>query len=184
VRRQPRGHVVKRPGMADIVTGPRDLRHHHPMIGTAHPGRVALQPGRNRPQVQGPPPTPTVALGIARAPPNAAAASQFGRPLPGRTDATMPPRPRRKRPTRPPCVRHRAAVAIASRSAPRLPLRFSRPQKPENLGSRRGAAADGPVSHPRMCQKSQGGSPWPSAATAQRVLKSDPRSRPLPQCRW
>ena len=67
--RQPRHLIIEESGMPRAVACPRHRRDHHPISGTAHPGRVGLQHRLHRAQVQSPPPASTLPLVIARTAP-------------------------------------------------------------------------------------------------------------------
>ncbi len=120
MRGQPGALVLERGGVAGPVPGPRERHHRDTVLGATHPGGVSLQIGRDEAQIQRPPPPTPLAPVLPRTPPPAAATAAR-RPL--REVGHGPPahpHPRRRRHSRPPCARHRAASAIASRSARRL----------------------------------------------------------------
>src|SRR5262249_55922193 len=81
VRGQPRASVFEltgepRPG----GSCPRHRRDHHPMLTTAHPRGISLQPHPHPAEVQAPHPPPPIALIPPRSPPTAPRT-----PRPGRT---------------------------------------------------------------------------------------------------
>jgi hypothetical protein len=56
VHRQPGDLILKRPGEARVVPGPRHRRDHHPVLFAAHPRRPRLQERERRAEIQRPPP--------------------------------------------------------------------------------------------------------------------------------
>jgi hypothetical protein len=69
--RQPGDQVVEAEGVTRAVPSPRHRLHRDPVRQTAHPGRLRLQPDRDRAQIQAPPPPRALAPVIAPAPPAA-----------------------------------------------------------------------------------------------------------------
>ena len=61
VDRQPRRGVIERVGVAGAVARPRHARPPRPMLGAADPGRLGLQVGADRAEVQRPPAPPALA---------------------------------------------------------------------------------------------------------------------------
>jgi hypothetical protein len=81
--RQPRDLIIEEPGVPGAVPRPGHRRHHHPVLGAAHPRRISLQHRHHNAQVQRPPASSTLPLVIARTPPPAqptAAPLPAGRP--------------------------------------------------------------------------------------------------------
>ena len=63
---QPGDLLVEGVGMPGRVPGPRHRRHRRPMLATADPGRLGLEHGLDRAQVQCPPAAPPLATVIGR----------------------------------------------------------------------------------------------------------------------
>ena len=71
LRGQPGDLRVEQVGVTGLVPRPRDSRDRHPVDAAGYPRRIGFQLDPDRSGIQGPPPPATLALVIARAPPQA-----------------------------------------------------------------------------------------------------------------
>ena len=77
---EPGNLVVEVPGVARAVAGPRHLGDGRAVRRAVHPGRVGLEEALNGPEVETPPPPPSLALVIAGCTHPAPTAPPLGRP--------------------------------------------------------------------------------------------------------
>ena len=151
--RQPRRHVIEVACVTDTVTSPRHRHHRRAMNAATDSRSVGFDEHLRRACIQRPPTPPTITVVIARR--TSMAASAPATSLRVRS-----------------CRHHDRAVSVidaypfhdrarqTARPLPYLgvqhpvclPVDFE-PSTARNLGSRRGAPADGPSTHPRIQQK-------------------------------
>ena len=165
LRGQPRHRLVEVAGVPDSVTGPRHLDHRGTMRRAVRPAAPPPRAARER----RPDPDPATAadphLGRTTQPAAHTVRSAAAHPCEAVPRPPPPRRPRRTPPPRSPCAPARARAAIRSRSAPRSASRFQVVRQLGNVRSRRGATADGLLSHPRIRQGSPFSVAWEAGAT-------------------
>jgi hypothetical protein len=172
------GQIVEVPGMTGPVTGKRTWATTTPWSGQLTLGGA----GSN----QSPPPADpnsanAVGSRLGRNPGNAGRKGHSATWPPlfrGRTRRCTPG-PRRTQPSRPPCARHRAAVAIASRSARRSSYRSWTFDQPRTLGRARRATADWPISRSRTCHMCRWVQRWVEWISERAVAWRSPNGRLL-----